>query len=1534
MKKVFNKIWLLVLMSFSLNAQNSYTVTSASLGSVGSIDLILPQAIADANTGNNVTVLFDAPGIVQVSSSLPTITISAGSLTFDKSPTTNFTQGLNQSLPINTTNILYGFSIDNCTAPVTIKNLDFSNFFKINASANSAIYASNSSISVLNNSFIDNMASVTLQNSNATITSNTFTSQREAHHVFIRNQNNSAGTINASLLNNTFNKTGTSSQVYGVELRNYDVNLAGQVSIVNNNFNSIYYGILINNSLPSFSIGSTYALDIVGNNIICTDYNIVFDNPFKHFNVSGNTLSAGLNNVAIYCIQPNLNNVCGLDFINSNTLNYAVKNQNNTFVKTGNLNYYKSISVAGNFGAGLNFIGQVLPGSIEYADFSGGNPLYSNREILFRENSISSTVVDDPISTQGVLLVSKPVVNGSTISGGGTVNVNFNCTGLNSNNLPFVVDLYKSNANGDLVQYVQSSDIISVNANDNYSVAFAIPPTIILGSNDRIAITLSALGNASDPTTKLITSQAAYGTFSSNYCCSSLSFKIDTSKYVRIVDSTHVVVCQKADISFTPNSSDCQQSIGLTYTWSFGDGSAPVVSTSLQGVTHSYNANGPFLALLTVEGNGCEPKQYAVNVYVQDCCCDDYQIQYTYGSVSTGYSPVQFGTPITINPAAGDTLIIKGGSSCGLVYPTLNYGDGTPPVAFTPTPQGHIYQTSGPFNLVFTKIENGCDTSTTLPNTCCQGVIFSVDTGEYVKVINYEADVKAIVCQNGEILFTPDTVNCLGTGLTYTWNFGDGSPLQVYTTAQKAPHLFANTGAYQVTLTVSGSGCDSVTYTSNIYVVDCCCSLANINILYAGNSQYSTYANLSSGSSFNVSTATPNQNLYFNSVSLCNAGLPIRNVFTPVWNFGDGTPTVSGNNVVHQYATAGSYTATYTLSDLNCGTNSCCQGVMFSIDSTDAVKSFDFESGIAAAICKNGKVFFSPDTLNCSASGLSYTWNFGDGTSQVTYSSPQHPFHIFASVGTFSITLTVSGNNCTPRSFTSVVNVFDCCCDSVNLYAYSSTNPAHNAVFSNLSQGVAVSLPADQGETFTFYSGLVCAGSLMYLPGNIAPQITWDFGDGSPTVQGYNVTHTYQTADSYKVSFTLSNYSCPTVTPPQPCCTAVNITLQDSGLLCFTKQCSSSVGAPHGGVAPVGTTTCTYSAQACLNKPFSLSVVNSCSCSSLQYTWNFGDGSPLVTGCSINHTYASIGNYTISVVISGDTCITDSVIIPINVIDCCPPLDLSIMASHGLGGSKDTSTVYCSSEPVVFSISNLPRISSCSYADGQTGGGSSVFTPPTLTYLWNFGDGASDTIPKPFHVYTAPGTYTITVEVSAEGCPGPSTGSFVVTIVECSPPPPCEVCIGSFAPLPGEKYVLSAWVKQDVLNLNVTTYSAPNITLAFTGGGLLGPFTAKGVIIDGWQRIEEEFVVPSTASDIEVQLNNNSATELVYFDDIRVHPFNSNLKSFVYDPVSLRLLSELDQNNYATYYEYDEEGKLVRIKKETERGIKTIKESVNNTSKK
>jgi len=150
-----------------------------------------------------------------------------------------------------------------------------------------------------------------------------------------------------------------------------------------------------------------------------------------------------------------------------------------------------------------------------------------------------------------------------------------------------------------------------------------------------------------------------------------------------------------------------------------------------------------------------------------------------------------------------------------------------------------------------------------------------------------------------------------------------------------------------------------------------------------------------------------------------------------------------------------------------------------------------------------------------------------------------------------------------------------------------------------------------------------------------------------------------------------------------------------------------------------------------------------------------------------------------------------------------------------------------------------------------------------------------------------------------------------------------------FSPTPGT-YILGVWVKEENME-GSTQYTAPKVEVTITdiSQNTLPPTfisVQDDMIIDGWQRIEAEVVIPSDAWCIEIRLNN-SGTNTVYFDDLRMHPFNSSMQTSVYDPLSLRNWSSLDGYNFATFYEYNEQGLPIRIKVETERGIRTVTEN-------
>ncbi|POR30740.1 hypothetical protein BWK58_00105 [Flavobacterium columnare] len=166
----------------------------------------------------------------------------------------------------------------------------------------------------------------------------------------------------------------------------------------------------------------------------------------------------------------------------------------------------------------------------------------------------------------------------------------------------------------------------------------------------------------------------------------------------------------------------------------------------------------------------------------------------------------------------------------------------------------------------------------------------------------------------------------------------------------------------------------------------------------------------------------------------------------------------------------------------------------------------------------------------------------------------------------------------------------------------------------------------------------------------------------------------------------------------------------------------------------------------------------------------------------------------------------------------------------------------------------------------------------------------------------------------------------------------CDNCI-TFNLEPEKSYILSAWVKEEVTN-QILTYLNPGISIKYLDGArnpmCEDNFEPTGDIIEGWQRIFKRFTVPPKPGNcspsglaptyISIELVNKGANP-VYFDDIRIHPIDGSMKSYIYDPITLKLMSELDENNYGTYYEYDNEGGLVRVKKETARGVKTIQET-------
>lgn len=155
------------------------------------------------------------------------------------------------------------------------------------------------------------------------------------------------------------------------------------------------------------------------------------------------------------------------------------------------------------------------------------------------------------------------------------------------------------------------------------------------------------------------------------------------------------------------------------------------------------------------------------------------------------------------------------------------------------------------------------------------------------------------------------------------------------------------------------------------------------------------------------------------------------------------------------------------------------------------------------------------------------------------------------------------------------------------------------------------------------------------------------------------------------------------------------------------------------------------------------------------------------------------------------------------------------------------------------------------------------------------------------------------------------------------------------------EWLVSYWLKEE----NQSTPDHENFILGYsyydeeTPQG--SPTVVRGVKqvskpIDGWVQVSQKvkITMPTQTNEEKLEMFFQKNTSNSFFiDDIRFQPVESSMKSFVYDPYTLRLSAQLDENNYATFYEYDEEGNLVRVKKETERGIQTISEHRQNLAK-
>ncbi len=203
------------------------------------------------------------------------------------------------------------------------------------------------------------------------------------------------------------------------------------------------------------------------------------------------------------------------------------------------------------------------------------------------------------------------------------------------------------------------------------------------------------------------------------------------------------------------------------------------------------------------------------------------------------------------------------------------------------------------------------------------------------------------------------------------------------------------------------------------------------------------------------------------------------------WDFGDGQ-TSKTQNPTHTYAVFGDYNVTLTVHN----SAGCPSTATQSIRVTSRLLA-DFD--LVTAGCANSPITLTDKSTVASGTIIKWVWNFGDGTPQVTLTNNAPFTHIFATSGTYTISLEVTASSgCVSDLITKTTSV------------------------------TAVDFTFCPGDVTQFTDKTVKPGTPGY-------NFSWDFGDAASTATNPNTSaaqnpvHSYVNAGSYTVTLTVSS---------------------------------------------------------------------------------------------------------------------------------------------------------------------------------------------------------------------------------------------------------------------------------------------------------------------------------------------------------------------------------------------------------------------------
>jgi gliding motility-associated-like protein len=557
---------------------------------------------------------------------------------------------------------------------------------------------------------------------------------------------------------------------------------------------------------------------------------------------------------------------------------------------------------------------------------------------------------------------------------------------------------------------------------------------------------------------------------------------------------------------------------------------------------------------------------------------------------------------------------------------------------------------------------------------------------------------------------------------SYQWDFGNGNT--AITANPEA--IYTDVGTYTITLTVTAGGSSATaTHTVTVYPAP----TASFTV-----------------SPVKVCGTTP---VSYTSTSQAGAG----SISNYLWDFGDGsTQEAYYSPASHSFQAAGTYNARLTV------TNS--YGCTASASQNNVVKvlaplTADFSVDKRVLCVATDPVQF---TNNSSGPGtLSYSWSFGDGST----STIKDPGYAYTKKGTYSVNLTTtSSEGCVATStqlnylnvanYTTDFSVPGTVCQGTYVTFTDNSNPTPNSENWSIdgtpysgyygSLSYVASTPGTHTITLANLFGACPQSASRQFTVNAVPVIpVFDMKPETPCGAPATVDFTDHTvgAVSWSWAFDEYNYNGNGTSPTSAAGPATSYRYSSNNQFAVSLTVKNAAGCSSSTLQYVSlyppsysiTETNSTSSTTC-NQPITKSFTIPNSTGLKSWTWDFGDGTTAANVLSPTHTWTRPGGY-------------QTVLRWTDVNGCSGTVTGSyLVISQPLNPVISvTSTTVCINQQVTFNSS--------------MGDASS--------YVYNFGDGNS--LAMPYHIYSVPGTYTVSLYVQNAGCQGQATATDLIKVL-------------------------------------------------------------------------------------------------------------------------------------------------------------------------